>query len=308
MDVPATTGRTRGGAARAMRVCLIQVPYMIGDEHHGGSKGPQRFVQAGAERLLAARGVAVTVERVEPSERGKPFRDHPTASLAVNTRLEPIVRRAMAAAQLPLVLAGSCDVSMGILSGFDHARCGVVWIDAHGDFNTPESTISGFFAGMSLAVIAGHCYRELWAQVGNSVPISEAATLMLGVRDLDPAERTRLERSAIQVVNWREGKPQADVPAALDELARRVREVYLHVDMDALDPRVAPGVVDPPVPGGLSLEDLEAAIRATAARFRIRAAALATYNPDLDQGERTLRAGLRIIELLAECAGDRARP
>jgi arginase len=295
-------------AARAMRVCLIQVPYMIGDEHHGGSKGPGRFVQAGAERLLAARGVAVRVERVERSERGEPFRDHPSASLAVNKRLEPIVRRAMAAGELPLVLAGSCDVSMGILSGFDHARCGVVWIDAHGDFNTPESTISGFFAGMSLAVITGHCHRDLWAQVGNSIPIPEAATLMLGVRDLDPAERERLERSAIRVVNWHGGKPRADVPAALDELARRVREVYLHVDMDALDPQVAPGVVDPPVPGGLSLQDMEEAIRAAAARVRVRAAALATYNPELDQDGRTLRAGLRIIELLAECAGNRAHP
>jgi arginase len=288
-----------------MRVCLIQVPYMIGDEHHGGSRGPRRFVQAGAEKLLAARGVAVTVERVE---RGEPFRDHPTASLAVNRRLEPTVRRAMAAGQLPLVLAGSCDVSMGILAGFDHARCGVVWIDAHGDFNTPESTISGFFAGMSLAVITGHCHRDLWTQVGDSAPIAEAATLMLGVRDLDPAERERLERSAVQVVKWREGKPQADVSAALDELAKRVREVYLHVDMDALDPQVAPGIVDPPVEGGLSLQDLEEAVRGVAARFRIMAAALATYNPDLDEGDKTLRAGLRIIALLAECAGDRARP
>jgi len=295
-------------APRATRVCLILVPYMLGDEHHGGGKGPQRLVQAGAERLLAARGLAVTVERVEAGERGEPFRDHPTASLAVNRRLEPIVRRAIAAGQLPLVLAGSCDVSMGILSGFDHARCGVVWIDAHGDFNTPESTITGFFAGMSLAVITGHCYRDLWAQVGNSAPISEAATLLLGVRDLDPAERARLERSAIHVVKWQDGKPQGDALAALDELARRVPEVYLHVDMDALDPQVAPGIVDPPVPGGLSLQDAEAAIRAAAARFRIRAAALATYNPDLDRDEKTLRAGLHIIDLLAECVSSRARP
>jgi len=141
-----------------MQVCLIQVPYMIGDEHQGGSKGPQRYVQAGAEKLMAARGVAVTVERIE---RGKPFRDSSSASLAVNKELAAIVRQAIEAGQLPLVLAGSCDVGMGILSGFDHAGCGVVWIDAHGDFNTPESTISGFFAGMSVAVITGHCYQTL---------------------------------------------------------------------------------------------------------------------------------------------------
>jgi arginase len=275
---------------------------MIGDEHQGGSKGPQRYVQAGAEKLLAARGVAVTVERIE---RGKPFRDSSSASLAVNKDLAAIVRQAIEAGQLPLVLAGSCDVSMGILSGFDHAGCGVVWIDAHGDFNTPESTISGFFAGMSVAVITGHCYQNLWAQIGNSAPIPEATTLMLGVRDLDAAEHGRLERSAIQVVKWHEGKPQADVPASLDELAKQVPEVYLHVDLDAFDPQVAPGIVDSPVPGGLSLQNMEEVIRAVAARFRIRAAALTTYNPDLDQDDKTLRAGLRIIELLAECASQK---
>ena len=285
-----------------MQVCLIQVPYMIGDEHQGGSKGPQRYVQAGAEKLLAARGVAVTVERIE---RGKPFRDSSSASLAVNKELAAIVRQAIEAGQLPLVLAGSCDVGMGILSGFDHAGCGVVWIDAHGDFNTPESTISGFFAGMSVAVITGHCYQNLWAQIGNSAPIPEAATLMLGVRDLDAPEHERLQRSVIQVVKWHEGKPQADVSASLDELAKQVPEVYLHVDLDAFDPQVAPGIVDTPVPGGLSLQDMEEAIRAVAARFRIRAAALTTYNPDLDQDDKTLRAGLRIIELLAECASQK---
>jgi arginase len=282
-----------------MRVCLIQVPYMAGDDRHGASKGPQRFVQAGAG-LLTVRGIPVTLERVE---RDKPFGDSASASLLVCKELASIVRKAVTAGQLPLVLAGSCDASKGILSGFDHSRCSVVWIDAHGDFNTPETTISGFFPGMSLAVITGHCYQNYWAQIGNNSPISEVATLLLGVRDLDPAERQRLERSAIQVVNWREGKPQADVRACLDALAKRVQEVYLHVDMDAFDPQVAPGVVDHPVSGGLSLQDMEAAIRAVAARFRIRAAALATYNPDRDQDDKTLYAGLRIIELLAECAG-----
>ncbi|MBI3287453.1 MAG: arginase family protein, partial [Chloroflexi bacterium] len=188
-----------------MLVCLIQVSYMIGDDRHGASQGPQCYMQAGVEKLLVARGAAVAVERIE---RGEPFRDSATASLAVNKQLAPIVRQATAAGQFPLVLAGSCDVSMGILAGFDHERCGVVWIDAHGDFNTPESTISGFFAGMSLAVITGHCYQNLWAQIGDSAPISEEATLILGARDLDPAERERLERSAIQVVHWHEGKPQ----------------------------------------------------------------------------------------------------
>src|SRR2546430_12277003 len=93
---------------------------MVGDDRHGASKGPQRFAQAGAG-LLAARGVAVTRERVE---RGRPFGDSASASLVVCKKLASIVRKAITAGQLPLVLAGSCDPSKGILSGFDHSHCG----------------------------------------------------------------------------------------------------------------------------------------------------------------------------------------
>ena len=285
-----------------MHVCLIQVPYAMGNEQEGGSKGALRYVQAGAQQLLEARGLAVTIERVE---RSTPFRDTASASLAVNKELTQFVRQAIAAQQLPLVLAGSCDVSLGILAGFDHARCGVVWFDAHADFNTPDSTVSGFFAGMSLAIITGHCYRNFWAQIGESTPIAESTTLLLGVRDLSPAaERERLHHSAMQVVNWHEGKPRADVLACLDTLGKRVQEVYLHIDLDAFDPQVAPGLVDDAVPGGLSMPQMEEAIRTVVARFRLRAVALATYNPDRDQEEKTLRAGLRILDLLAECADE----
>jgi arginase len=193
-------------------------------------------------------------------------------------------------------------VSKGVLSGFDHAQCGVVWFDAHGDFNTPDTTITGYLPGMSLAVITGHCYQNCWAQVGDSAPIPESATLMIGVRDLDPAEKERLDHSAIQVVRWSEGKPQSDVQTALDRLAQRVTEVYLHIDMDSLDPSVAPGVVVAPVLGGVSLEDMEQALRAVFARFRVRAATLAVYDPDHDQDDKTLRTALRIIEVLADGA------
>jgi arginase len=192
-----------------------------------------------------------------------------------------------------------CDAALGVLGGFGHSRCGVVWIDAHADFNTPESSVSGFFPGMTAAVLTGHCHADLWAQAGDAAPIPEERIVMLGTRELSPeAERERLERSAVKVVPWRDGEPRADVEAALDRLAARVEDIYLHVDNDALDPSVAPGIVDEPVPGGLTLEQLEGAVRAVTDRFRIRAATLATYTPEQDEDGRTLRAGLRVIELL----------
>jgi arginase family enzyme len=80
-----------------------------------------------------------------------------------------------------------------------------------------------------------------------------------------------------------------------------VREIYLHIDLDGFDPELAPGVVDEPVPGGLSLEDAERIVQATAERFHIKALPLATYTPERDRDERTLRLGLRLIELIGEC-------
>ena len=181
-----------------MDVCLVEVPYHAGDDGHPSSSGAQHLIQAGAVELFAERGLAIAVER---ASRKTAFRDTASSSAQVNRQLASIVRRAVASAQLPVVLAGSCNACLGVLAGFEHAHCGAVWLDAHADFNTPDSTESGFFAGMSAAVIAGHCYRHYWAQIGDSTPLAEDAIAMFGVRDLSPdAERERLERSAVSVV------------------------------------------------------------------------------------------------------------
>jgi arginase len=283
------------------RVRLIQVPYMAGDADQGGARGPLAIVRDGdAPELLRARGAAVTVERID---RGGPFRDSGSASAAVNRQLADAVRRAVIAGEVPLVLAGSCDAALGVLAGIDAPRCGVLWLDVHADFNTPESTVSGFLPGMALAVVTGHCYRTLWATIGSSGPVAEDATLLIGVRDLSPPEeRERLERSAIRVVAWRAGEPAADVDAALKGLAGRAAELYVHVDLDALAPAVAPGVVDEPVPGGMTLDQVEAVLDVAASRFRLRAATVSTYDPERDREGSTLRAALRIVELLGAAA------
>jgi arginase len=278
-------------------VALIQVPYHAGDDRHGSSAGPRRLIEAGAVDLLEDRGHRVTVSLVD---RGSPFRDTASSSAAVNRQVAALVGSAIANRYLPIVLAGSCVTCVGVLAGFDHAACGAVWIDAHADFNTPETTTSGFFPGMSLAIATGDCYADYRARIDDGAPLAEENVLMVGVRDLSPeGEREHLERSAIRVIGWRDGRPESDVIGALDELARRVDEIYLHVDFDGFAPELAPGVADEPVPGGQSIEDAETIVRAAGDRFGIRAATLATFTPDHDIGDRTLRLGLRLIELIA---------
>jgi arginase len=255
---------------------LVQVPFMCGDGSHPAAVGPAQVARAA--------GLPTTV--VDPVGDGD-------GSLRVNRGLAAAVRGVVADGALPLVIAGSCDASLGVLAGRPEGDCGIVWLDAHGDFNTPASSESGFLPGMSLAIAVGHCHRERWAQVGGA-PVAESAVVLLGVRDLSPdAERERLEASAVTAV-----PPGADAVAALDALAGRTRDVYLHVDLDAFDPAVAPGIVDDPVPGGLSRADGERIVRAVVERFAVRAATIATYVPARDRNDRTLDLVLDLIELL----------
>ena len=283
-----------------MDVRLIQVPSHAGDEQHGTSSGPARLVEAGARGLLVAHGIDVKIETVA---RDAPFRDTAASAARVNKSLAATIREAVDRGDLPIVLAGSCNAALGVVAGFEHARCGVVWIDAHADFNTPESTTSGFFPGMSMAVLTGHCFSSYWAQIGDNTPIAEENIAIFGVRELSPdAERHRLEQSPIRDVPWRDGQAQDDVIRVLDELRQRTTDVYLHVDFDAFAPEVAPGVADDPVHGGLSLADAETIIRGTVERFRIQAVTLATYTPAADEDEKTLGVALRLVDVLGEYA------
>lgn len=276
--------------SRQMEISLLEVPYDLGADGQGAARAAASLARASASTLGSS------VERIA---RIAPFRDTGSASLAVNRELAKAVRNAVAAERVPVVLAGSCDVSLGVVGGLDHATCGIVWFDAHGDFNTPDTTVTGFFGGMPLAVLTGHCYANLWSQVGDSRPVAEDAVLLVGARELDPLERQFLERTRVSVCGCQGGQPAPVFNVMLTNLAQRVAQVYLHFDLDVLDPEGAPGL-DLPVPGGLSIEGASRAIRAIAGLFNIRAAAIATtFNPDRDPGDRTLRAGLKLVELLA---------
>jgi arginase len=283
-----------------MDITLVLVPSHAGDDRAASARGPGKLLDAGAEDVLSAPGTDVHVETVD---RGAAFHDTASSSAVVNRKLAATVRRAIGEGRLPVVLAGSCNAALGVLAGFAHSDCGAAWLDAHADFNTPESSVSGFFPGMSLAIATGHCYREYWGGIGDATPLAEDTVALFGVRDLSPdAERERLDRSAITTVAWRDGLPEESIDKTLDVLRRRVEDVYLHIDLDAFAPDVAPGAADEPVPGGLSVADAEAIIEGIGGRFAIRAVTLATFAPERDEDDKTLLVALRLLELVGELA------
>lgn len=193
----------------------------------------------------------------------------------------------------PIVLARNCNSCIGTLAGLSRENLGIVWFDAHGDFNTPETSITGTLEGMSLAIATGACHHDLRVRIGLTRPIPEANVLVTATRDLDPKESIRLKESAATVI------PLTGLRAAIDTLAARVAAVYLHLDIDVLDPDISPGVSFS-TPGGIAPEDLHTAIRFVGARIPIAAAAIANFNPERDREDRTVRIVERLIAVLVE--------
>lgn len=282
---------------------IIKVPAMAGDPDHPAAQGPAALRAALARDGidLATKGVAVHSDRADMRE----------ASIDTCRRLAELVRGAVADGAVPLVFAGSCDVAPGVLAGVGDVGLGVVWIDAHADFNTPASSVSGFWPGMTLAVVVGDCGADVWTAL-RWRPVAAERVLLVGVRSLAPAqEAVRLRESAVHTVRWRTGCPGCEPEAALERLRTGVERVYVHLDLDALDPEIGSGVVDPPVPGGLSQRQLTGLLDAVCERFDVRAATIATYTPSRDDGS-TLRAAIAAIgALTGERRGDetaRSRP
>jgi arginase len=199
----------------------------------------------------------------------------------------------VAAGGFPLVLSGVCSSCLGTVAGLGSPDdLGVVWFDAHGDFNTPETTPTGFFDGMPLAMLTGSGWESLRAGVPALRPLREANVVAVGVRDLDPPEQARLEKSAVTWV--RPGEP---VEPALDALADRVRDVYVHVDLDVLDPSEAQANRYA-CPGGLTGDEVATAVAEVGRRFTIRAAALTAYEPVYDPEGRVPAAARSIARAL----------
>lgn len=266
-------------------VQLLLVPYDSGHRGRRMGDGPDHLLRQGAAAALRAGGREVQTEYVEAIGE---LRAEIATHFELCAGLAPRVAAAVEAGRRPVVLSGNCGIALGTLAGLAAAGMGdvgVVWLDAHGEFNTPETTTSGFLDGMGLAAITGRCWRALAATVPGHRAVADDHVLLAGVRTLDPAEGAAIAASRIGMLRGEsiaeEGLAVALVPA-LETLARRVRRVYLHLDLDVLDPVVgrANGYATPA--GGLTRGELVEAVRHVTSRFELVAAGLASYDPAFD--------------------------
>jgi arginase len=270
-----------------MRIALILVPYHLGHERIGMGAGPDQLVEAGAAETLAGAGHDVEVVRVrrrngETNEVG--------ASFEVVRRVAEAVARAAGDGAFPLVLSGNCMSSIGTVAGLGR-DVGVVWLDGHPDFNTTDGSLSGFADGMGLSVLTGTGWRTLRDTVPGYRPVAETNVVLIGIRDIDTPEQDRLDGSGITVVA--PGKTAEGVTSALDGLRERVAGVYLHLDLDVLDPSEGRANAYA-VSGGLAAAEVERIIAAVGERFAVHGAAVTAYDPEADPEAKipTIAAGL----------------
>jgi arginase len=271
------------------------------------------FLAAGITDRLAAVGAPVASV------------DHPTIPASeidadtivnlgrLNARIAAGVGAAMRAGDAPVLLGGTCSHLPGMLGGIQQvvgtdARIGLLWLDAHGDFNTPRTSLSQMLGGMPVAVCAGLCYPAWREGAGLRAPIPTDRIVMVDVRNLDEAEEALIRATDVTVARFGPAFDPAPVLAAVDALAARVDHLYVHVDADILDASLQPN--HPTVePGGPGVAPVLAVLARAFASGKARAFGLVSVNPTGDDGAISLASGGEVLiggVAAWVAAGDRA--
>jgi arginase len=297
-----------------MRVEVIGVPLGLGACAAGPEGGPAALRAAGLPAALAARGHEVTDRgdlaspRLAQSPPGDPALRHLDPIARVAARLADATAAAVARGSFPLVLGGDHSVALGSIRGAARGRqLGVVWIDAHADFNTAETSPSGNIHGMPLAALLGLGDPRLVGIDGaRGGAIAPEHVALLGVRSIDAGERELLAGSGVTLIAMADIARVGVAAAAALAIAvasRAAGGIYVSLDADAIDPRWAPGVTTP-VPGGLSAADARLACALLCASRRLVGMDVVELDPTRDEAGQTAQL---VVELVRAVAGE-ARP
>jgi arginase len=279
-----------------MDIQLLAVPYDSGNRGMRMGAGPERLLDAGLERALRENGHTV---HTRIAELTADWQAEIQTSFELMRMLSAAVREARESGRFPIVLAGNCNTAVGTLAGLGAQSTGVAWFDAHGDFNTPETTRSGFLDGTAVAIITGRCWTQLAATIPEFAPIPDDRVCLIGTRDLDSLESALLDESSVDIVEPKQLR--SSLPRVLEKIREHVDSIYVHLDLDVLDSAVA-AANSYAISGGLTLEDLDHALAQIAGRFRIAGLTLSAYDPAVDTFGHAAQAAIRLICTTARVA------
>ena len=273
-----------------MEIQLLAVPYDSGNRGVRMGAGPEALLTAGLQQALRAAGhtVHVKISELPPHSWNAEIQ----TGFELMRMLSGAVRDARAANRFPIVLAGNCNTAIGTVAGLGADSTGIVWFDAHADFNTPETTTSGFLDGTALAILTGRCWTQLAATVPDFQPVADQRVCLVGTRDIDSLEGGLLDESGVEVVSPRQIR--STLRQTLTSINEHVENAYVHLDLDVLDSGVA-AANKFAVSGGLTLGDMDYALSEIAQTLRITGVALTAYDPAEDSDGAAAAAAIRLL-------------
>jgi len=285
-----------------MAIQIVTVPYRYDEPNDGLGRGPNALLEAGLRQHLKAVGI----DSAEPMEAMLSDEERAAGKLAINigrlgSNTAAHVSAAVKTHAPVLVLAGDDTAAIGVLSGLQQAfgvgaSIGLVWLDAHADFNTPETSYSGILAGMPVAIVAGLA-GPLWrdaAQLKATLPTDRI--LIAGVRETDEKEEILLRSTDVRVITANEVRNGTTFENAIDRFANSVDVISLHLDLDLLDPSLVPSA-STPSPNGLTIKHTARMIKYTLATGKTAVLSVAGLNPGGGtRGERSIQSTLSLLE------------
>jgi arginase len=282
-----------------MDINIVLAPYHLDRAGEGTGAGPQHWLDVGLEGAL--RDAGHRVARVESVDIGHGCGNETGNIFAIARELAAFVRASRESGAFPLLLAGDCSNVIGAMAGLSgEAERGLVWLDAHGDAHTPDTTETGFFDGMPLAVVLGWCWPKLAATVPGHAPLAEETVAHLGGRAFDSDEQTIMSTAGIAVIDADAMRSQDGsrlTTEAVERVASAASTVHVHLDLDVIDK--ADGVVsEHAVTGGPSVDALEATLHSVGELGHIGSACLCSYDPSFDTDGRAAAVGLRLMRTL----------
>lgn len=293
------------------KVVILGVPMDLGQGRRGVDMGPSAMRYTGFEAELAEPGYAVADLGDVHVPVAESLRGGDAAARGGLAYIEAIrvacaeVARLLAVIDpeaFPIILGGDHSVSIGSVAGVARGvRTGVVWVDAHTDFNTPDTSPSGNVHGMPLACLCGKGDLRLLDVVGGKAPVRPEDVVIIGARSVDAGERRLLGELGVTVYTMKD-VDRLGMSRIAEETIERLRglpRVHVSFDADALDPEVAPGV-GTPVPGGLTYREAHLLMELLADAGIVTSLDLVEVNPILDRGNRTSEM---MVELGASLLG-----